>query len=351
MNFRKGDRVKFLNDVGQGTIVSFQTKDIAVVLNDDGFEVPVLMKELLKVEGDYSFNDNETSNNASEELHAAARQTELIEEDDLDEDGLNTDQKAHVYFALVPKNQDDILNSDLNTFLINDSNFRLLYTISKKETEFQSLFAYGNLEDNTKVILDTIRREDLNDFEEITFQIILFRKGNYYQLNPINKIWNVKPSRFFKQNTFAENDFFHEKAFIYELTADEINLADHLSDADIEKAKKEKERPESKKQFKSSKEVKNQEIDEVDLHIQELVDDYSKLSNTEILDIQMSRFTTALDGGIIAGTRRMVFIHGIGNGRLKHEIKKTLDRKYPKLRYQDASFKEYGYGATMVIIK
>lgn len=351
MNFRKGDRVKFLNDVGQGTIVSFQTKDIAVVLNDDGFEVPVLMKELLKVEGDYIFNDKETSSNASEELHAAAKQTELIEEDDLDEDGLNTDQKAQVYFALVPKNQDDILNSDLNTFLINDSNFRLLYTISKKETEFQSLFAYGNLEDNTKVILDTIRREELNDFEEITFQIIFFRKGNYYQLNPINKIWNVKPSRFFKQNTFAENDFFHEKAFIYELTADEINLADHLSDADIEKAKKEKERPESKKQFKSSKEVNNQEIDEVDLHIQELVDDYSKLSNTEILDIQMSRFTTALDGGIIAGTRRMVFIHGIGNGRLKHEIKKTLDRKYPKLRYQDASFKEYGYGATMVIIK
>jgi hypothetical protein len=351
MNFRKGDRVKFLNDVGQGTIVSFQTKDIAVVLNDDGFEVPVLMKELLKVEGDYIFNDNETGNNASEELHAAAKQTEIIEEDDLDEDGLNTDRKAHVYFALVPKNQDDILNSDLNTFLINDSNFRLLYTISKKETEFQSLFAYGNLEDNTKVILDTIRREDLNDFEEITFQIIFFRKGNYYQLNPINKIWNVKPSRFFKQNTFTENDFFHEKAFIYELTADEINLADHLSDADIEKAKKEKERPESKKQFKSSKEGKNQEIDEVDLHIQELVDDYSNLSNTEILDIQMSRFTTALDGGIIAGTRRMVFIHGIGNGRLKHEIKKTLDRKYPKLRYQDASFKEYGYGATMVIIK
>ena len=87
------------------------------------------------------------------------------------------------------------------------------------------------------------------------------------------------------------------------------------------------------------------------LHIQELADDFANLSNAEILDIQMSRFTTALDGGIIAGTRRIVFIHGIGNGRLKHEILKTLDRKYPKLRYQDASFKEYGYGATMVIIK
>ena len=34
----------------------FQT---ALEMNDDGFEVPVLMSELLKVEGDYSFNVNE----------------------------------------------------------------------------------------------------------------------------------------------------------------------------------------------------------------------------------------------------------------------------------------------------
>jgi dsDNA-specific endonuclease/ATPase MutS2 len=65
----------------------------------------------------------------------------------------------------------------------------------------------------------------------------------------------------------------------------------------------------------------------------------------------MSRFTTALEGAILAGTRRIVFIHGVGNGRLKHEILKTLNRKYPKLRYQDASFKKYGYGATLVMLK
>lgn len=351
MNFRKGDRVKFLNDVGEGTIISFQNKDIAVVLNDDGFEVPVLMKELLRVEGEYVFNDRETENVNDRKAESSSTQKEDVEEEDLEEDGLNTDNNANLYFALVPKNQKDILNSDFDTYLINDSNFRVLYTISKKESEFQSLFAYGNLEDNTKVILDSIKRDELNDFEEITFQLIFFRKGNYYLLNPLNKTWNVKPSRFFKQNTFTENDFFHEKAFIYELTAQEINMDAYISDADIEKAKKEKARKEPNKQFKSSKSGGKQEIEEVDLHIQELVDDHSNLSNTEIIDIQLSRFTTTLDGGILAGTRRMVFIHGVGNGRLKHEIKKTLDRKYPKLKYQDASFKEYGYGATMVILK
>ncbi|HAF28478.1 MAG TPA: hypothetical protein DCG75_05460 [Bacteroidales bacterium] len=351
MNFRKGDRVKFLNDVGQGVIVRFQDEKIVIVLNDDGFEIPVLIHELLRIEGDYVFKDKEeTISNQSTER--SVKPNRVVEEkDDLEEDGLSTDKQASVFFALVPKNQSDMINSDLDVYLINDSNFRVFYTISKKENDFQSLFAYGNLEDNTKVILESIQRDELNHFEEISFQLIFFRKGNYYLLNPLNRTWSVKPARFFKQSAFTENDFFHEKAFIYELTAEEINLADHVSDSDIEKAKKEKERKEPHKQFKSSKSGNDQEIEEIDLHIQELIDDHANLSNTEILDIQMSRFTTTLEGGILSGTRKMVFIHGIGNGRLKHEIIKTLDRKYPKLKYQDASFKEYGYGATMVILK
>ena len=358
MKFRKGDKVKFLNDIGQGEIVRFQDKNIAIVLNEDGFEIPVLMSELLKIEGDYVFDDK--TKNVEPKIESPFRTTNIPEEmeDDLEEDGLNIDNKANIFFALVPENQKDMIGSDLKAFLINDSNFRMLYTVSKTENEFQCLFAYGNLEDNTKVELGKIKRDELNDFEELNFQLIFFRKGNYYLLNPINKNWNVKPTRFFKQNTFGQNDFFHENAFIYELTGKEINLADHISDEDIAKAKKEKEqplRPSAEQagpvQFKGSKKAKAEEIEEVDLHIQELVDDHTNLSNAEILDIQMSRFTTSLDGGIISGTRKMVFIHGVGNGRLKHEILKTLDRKYPKVRYQDASFKEYGYGATMVILK
>lgn len=350
MNFRKGDQVKFLNDVGQGTIVKFQDEKIAIVLNEDGFEIPVLISELLKIEGDYTFNNNEEQSSGNN-AESSKPQNIVVEEDDLEEDGLNTDSEAKVYFALVPKNQEDMINSDLDVYLINDSNFRVSYAISKSEDKFQSLFAYGNLEDNTKVILESIKREDLNKFEDLNFQLLFFRKGNYFLLNPINKTWTVKPVRFFKQSAFTENDFFHENAFIYTLTTDEINLADHISDSDIENSKKEKDQKEPRKRLKSSKSGENKGIEEVDLHIEELTDNHSGLSNSEILDIQMSRFTTTLDGGIIAGTRKMVFIHGLGNGRLKHEVAKTLNRKYPKLKYQDASFKEYGYGATMVIIK
>ena len=49
--------------------------------------------------------------------------------------------------------------------------------------------------------------------------------------------------------------------------------------------------------------------------------------------------------------KKIVFIHGKGDGVLKSEIIKALKKNFKQYDYQDASFQEYGYGATMVIIK
>ena len=48
--------------------------------------------------------------------------------------------------------------------------------------------------------------------------------------------------------------------------------------------------------------------------------------------------------------RKIVFIHGKGDGVLRASIECELRRKYPTCRFQDASFQEYGYGATQVTI-
>lgn len=54
---------------------------------------------------------------------------------------------------------------------------------------------------------------------------------------------------------------------------------------------------------------------------------------------------------IQSGVKRIVFIHGVGQGVLKQEVTKLLKTKFSKYYFQDASFKEYGYGATMVILR
>ncbi len=91
--------------------------------------------------------------------------------------------------------------------------------------------------------------------------------------------------------------------------------------------------------------------EEVDLHIQQIISDYESLTPGEILEAQMARFTTALEGAIRSNQKKIVFIHGRGEGKLKYEIRKKLESDYPGLTFQDASFKEYGYGATLVILR
>jgi len=91
-------------------------------------------------------------------------------------------------------------------------------------------------------------------------------------------------------------------------------------------------------------------ITEVDLHIKALIDNNKGMSNSEMLEMQMDEFSKKLDETIKNKTKKIVFIHGVGNGVLKLKLRHELSTKYKKLKFQDASFKEYGYGATMVII-
>ncbi|HCF81364.1 MAG TPA: DUF2027 domain-containing protein, partial [Porphyromonadaceae bacterium] len=48
---------------------------------------------------------------------------------------------------------------------------------------------------------------------------------------------------------------------------------------------------------------------------------------------------------------KIVFIHGKGDGVLKNTLLKEIKNKYKSCYYQDASFREYGFGATMVTIR
>ena len=49
--------------------------------------------------------------------------------------------------------------------------------------------------------------------------------------------------------------------------------------------------------------------------------------------------------------QKIVFIHGKGEGVLRHALVNELRYRYKNYRYQDASFQEYGYGATQVTIR
>ena len=353
MQVKVGDQVKFLNDTGGGKVTKILSKDMANVLTHDGFEVPVLMEELLITEDEKQKEKQEEvvpeSHSEPEDDYDYYKDEEPLEEN-IPSAG-NPDNEVH--YAFLPIQGEQPENSDLDIYLINDSDFNIYYTILlKKETSY-SYFSSGYLEDNTKIFIKRVERENLNQLTDFKFQILFFKKGFFHPVSPMEANLKLKPARLFKRSTFKENDFFDDLAWVMELKNEEqfYEQLKNLKDEDILQAVREKEASEQP-EFKKRKETKEPDLEEVDLHIEELVEKPAELSNSEMLEIQLARFKTTLEGALNdKKTKRIVFIHGVGNGKLRYELRKHLDRYYSNLNYQDASFKEYGYGATLVFVK
>lgn len=49
---KKGDKVRFLSEVGGGKVAGFQGKNIVLVEDEDGFEIPMPINEVVVVEQD-----------------------------------------------------------------------------------------------------------------------------------------------------------------------------------------------------------------------------------------------------------------------------------------------------------
>ena len=88
----------------------------------------------------------------------------------------------------------------------------------------------------------------------------------------------------------------------------------------------------------------------IDLHIHELIEDQSGLQDRTKLDVQLNHFERMMR---IAGeqrVKRVIFIHGVGKGVLRNQIRTRLDSYYPDCTVRDANPREYGAGATEVIL-
>ena len=343
MKFKIGDRVKFLNSVGGGEITSFLDKNKVMVETEDGFDVPVLIKEL--VHDDSETKDQKQGADSTHIEEKSEPQISYEKESDMVPDNIEDDQ---ISFALRPGKS----GSKILSYIINSSSYYIYYVISERKEVDNILLSHGQLEPDTKERLQNI--VPLNIHDEISFDIsvIFYGTSFYVPIKPVHRVIRFTPSNIYSGDMVIENDFFETKAAVlpvYEFHNNQKeNFENKLISGNLEEIIAQKEKKENKKS--SPKAKRDPEIEEVDLHIHAITDNYKNLSNSEIVNMQLSRFKTSLDTAILHKTPRIVFIHGIGAGKLKHELRRKLDREYPDLKYQDASFKEYGYGATMVII-
>lgn len=347
-----GDKVRFLSEVGGGIVTGFKGKDFVLVEDADGFDIPMPIRECVVIEADdYNIKrkpaatapkQEDPAKPVKPEMPVIQRQPEVRGGDTL-----------NVFLAYVPEDAKAMMTTPFEAYLVNDSNYYLYYTYLSAEGKAWNNRSHGLVEPNTKLLLEEFTKDVLNEMERVAVQLIAFKDGKPAAIKPAVSVeLRIDTVKFYKLHTFRESDFFEEPALVYDIVTNDVPVKQvYVSAEDIQVAllqKKEVEKPRSQPIVKRSS---SNGIIEIDLHINELLDDAHGMSNSEILNYQLDKFREVMEKYKGKREQKIVFIHGKGDGVLRKALLDELKRKYNTCRYQDASFQEYGFGATLVTIR
>ncbi len=341
MSLKAGDRVRFLNDVGEGIIKRILEKGIALVENNDGFEIPVPLRELVPVSGIYEKEIiPEPEQKANEKNDPVKRKNQIppAEKNIKDEE---------VALAFVPLRD----TPELQIYLINSSSYNMFFTVASGTGKIKNLIGKGQLEPGLKIYLGKFMPENLNSLITFTIQVIFFKNNEFSGKSPVELVKNIPATNLLSGEFRVTNDYFDNAAFFIQIEnfgKKEKSEKNIVNPEELRNSLLSKKHTESNELFPEKKSTATLEID---LHIDKLSDKYQIMSPAEIIELQTVKFRTSLESALMKGFSKVIFIHGVGNGKLKYEIRRILDQEYRGMKYQDASFREYGYGATMVCIK
>ena len=256
--------------------------------------------------------------------------------------------------AFFPIDIKQLQTTSYECFLVNDSNYFLYFNVINGENDNWKSVSNGIIEPNMQELLTEISKDQLSSWERIRIQLIPFKKDkNYTPQAIIDANLKINAVKFYKLHSFTENDYFDDLAMLIDIVSEKEKEVENQKLAEIS--------PEEIKQAMFAKEETGRpriikrpqvsEVIEVDLHINELLDSTAGLSNGAMLQCQLDKFHEVLAENKNRKGQKIVFIHGKGEGVLRKEIEKLLKTQYKAYYFQDASFREYGFGATMVTIK
>ena len=224
-----GDKVRFLSEVGGGRISGFQGKDIVLVEDEDGFDVPMRRSEVVVIgEEDYDtrhvveVKNRKAVEPVSEEepeTEPADRPVTFRAKPEERKGG----DKLSAYLAFVPMNIKELTETRFETYFVNDSNYYMRYVFMSAESNAWTVRATGEVEPNTKEYIEEFGREDLNQLERLCVQVIAYKRDKHFLLKPtVNAQLRIDLVKFYMLHTFQENDFFEQPALIYTVIENDV---------------------------------------------------------------------------------------------------------------------------------
>lgn len=325
LKFKPGDKVAFKNEKLSGVVIDIGKSGKIKVMLDDGFDMDVMENELIKI----SAAANELEKFYKKEDLPLKAETPIA---------IQFGKEGEVNFISMPAEENMVLSGQVIFILENRTDYTLAYTICAKTQVDVSGIANGILPPKSKYESEKYFRSELKTWSGLHIALLFFKPGNFKPVKPVSKDVAIQlPELQQTQPGLTGRNAFARLQLLYLHEEFLINV-EQLKNAFIHKSKSVADTYSPSDVFAYSSTL------EVDLHIEALTTDHSKLSNTEILELQLMTFRNTLNSAIVKRLKSVTFIHGVGDGILKKAIQNEL-KDYKGVKHQPAPMGKYGLGA------
>lgn len=311
MKFYVGQKVSLLHDSGEGKVISIIDKDHVEVDFGDDFPFDCHVDEIIPV-------------NPEQEKYFSKPTEKLREEDRKAPQALGI-KLLDVSLAVTRET-----GTDYKLSIINPEAYDILYTIFEKRKHKYHGLAYGKVDSGGKDLIGIFNEEHLKGLKSLYFQLLVFKQGVMMPQAPF--VTSLEWS-----NKLLEQDFYAIKPMGTDGLLFSLRNTNTATEEDSEDSP-----PKAVSQKTGEERI-------VDLHIEELTIFPHQLTPTETLEVQLEHFEKTLSDALVDNVSKFIVIHGIGEGKLRLEIRKRLKENPHVKSYHPANHQRFGNGATEVI--
>ena len=235
-----GDQVRFLSEVGGGRVSGFQGKNIVLVEDEDGFEIPMLMQDVVVV-GNEEYDIGKV-NTTEKKRPMPASTTKAREQEEPEERPImfkakplerREGERLNLYLSFLPDDVKEISSTGFESYLVNDSNYYMQVSLLSAEGASWKLRFCGVIEPNSKLFVEAFDRSQVNDLERLCIQTIAWKQDKPFTLKPaITTELRLNLTKFYKLHAFRPNEFFNEPNWTEDVIRDDKPVRNVFVDAE-----------------------------------------------------------------------------------------------------------------------
>jgi hypothetical protein len=346
MLYTIGTKVKLIHTGHSGIVTAHLDNGMVTVRLPDGDEIPASPDDLAHVDDFFSNQKfaKAKSYREKEKVYAPAQAP--------------TPATPHkpvtvslgIQLAFEPMHAADGTTTKYLLYLINDTRYDVLYNLELTYAQSRPLRSDGILKSMSTLQLGEMLFDQLNDSPQVFMEMWQITTAG--QGDPIHRTQKIKAQQFFTKVAIAP--LLNRPAHVYHL----LESFDAEPPAPAEDLQTYTRRLAPPPKYRTDENLTEYEVNspreyagflpEIDLHIEKLSADPSKLNAAETLRLQLRHFDAFVEKAIRLGVPRVFIIHGIGKGRLRDEIATRL-LKLPEVKtFRNEFHPRYGWGATEV---